>query len=1643
MKQMGKSREVTKGGRGFLYGSTKAGISAVLFIILALLLPHAVNAAVFNVSAGDVTGLINAITAANGSPGPNTINLAASTYTLTVVNNTTDGANGLPDITGEIIINGNGSIVERSSAAPSLRVFHVASTGKLTLNALTVRNGMADSGYGGGLYNSGIVTVSNSVITNNSATTSGGGETTSIPSYGGGIYNIGTVTVSNSIISNNSVMGSGVKAPARGGGISNSGTVTVSNSTISNNSAIGGSGGVRGGIGYGGGIDNVFGTVTISNSTIATNSANSGSGFEPSFGSYGGGISNSGTVMVSNSIISNNFANPGFGGGISGIYNGGTMKLSNSIVANQLAGLDCGGAITSLGYNLDSDGSCNLTAVGDKSNDKNANLGPLQDNGGPTQTMALLSGSDAIDAGDPTGCKDPFGNLLTTDQRGFVRPVDGGSGTARCDIGAYEFNATPTVSAYSIWNSIATPTYQSVNDPHAVELGVKFRSDVNGYITALRFYKGATNTGNHIGNLWTSTGTLLASATFNNETASGWQQVNLPAPVAIDANTTYVASYHTNTGNYAWDGGSFTISGVYNPPLRALQDGADGPNGVYKYGSSSSFPDQAGGNYWVDVVFTTTAPPDTTAPTVTAVSPTNGATDVSTGTTVTVTFSEAMNPATISTSTIYLQDPSNAVVPAMVIYNTTTWTATLTPTNPLANSTPYTVTVKGGSGGVTDGAGNPLLGNYTSSFTTASATTGSQSSIWNSTATPTYTSVNDPNAVELGMKFRSDVDGLITGLRFYKGAGNTGTHIGNLWTSTGTLLASVTFTNETASGWQQVALQTPVAINANTTYVASYHTNTGHYAWDGGSFTTSGVYTPPLRALQNGADGPNGVYKYGSSSSFPDQAGANYWVDVVFTTTAPQDTTPPQRFSGSPTGSLAKGTTSVTLSISTDEAATCRYSTTADTSFDSMTNTFSTTGSTTHSTGLTGLTDGSTYAYYVKCKDTAGNANTDDFLISFSIATGPVAYWTFDEGTGTTARDISGYGHDGTLMNGPAWVPGKIGTALQFNGVNQYVSAPNHSDFAITGELTLSAWIKTTADTTGTDQGIIWKGDDTVAAPNWGNLYRLAVKDNKANFLVVGSDNTVYKSNSVSNINDGNWHHLAGVFSKRYTPYYLFLYVDGGNPVATVPMSGQQLKTSNQPISIGSEYPNYAGYFNGAVDDVRIYQRALSGQEISDIHNTADITHITRWGTQWGSYGAGNGQFNFPRGVAADSAGNVYVADAANNRIQKFTASGAYITQWGSYGSGNGQFHDPNGVAVDSAGNVYVADSNNQRIQKFAADGTYISQIGSAGSGNGQLYYPEGVAVDTVGNVYVADSNNQRIQKFTSTGSYITQWGATGPIGMAVDSSGNVYVADAGNNRIQKFSSDGTYITQWGMYGSGNGQFINPFGIAVDSSGDVYVSDTYNNRIQKFTSDGTYITQWGMYGSGNGQFINPFGIAVDSSGNVYVADPNNCRIQKFAPVFSIWSNTATPAYTSVNDPNAVELGVKFRSDVNGFITGLRFYKGPGNAGTHIGNLWSSTGTLLASATFNNETASGWQQVNFATPVAINANTTYVASYHTNTGHYAWDGGAFTNSSVYNPPLRALQDGTDGPNGVYLYGAGGFPTQTYGSANYWVDVVFQK
>jgi hypothetical protein len=321
--------------------------------------------------------------------------------------------------------------------------------------------------------------------------------------------------------------------------------------------------------------------------------------------------------------------------------------------------------------------------------------------------------------------------------------------------------------------------------------------------------------------------------------------------------------------------------------------------------------------------------------------------------------------------------------------------------------------------------------------------------------------------------------------------------------------------------------------------------------------------------------------------------------------------------------------------------------------------------------------------------------------------------------------------------------------------------------------------------------------------------------------------------------------------------------------------------------------------------------------------------------------------FNQPIGVAADSAGNVYVADSANDTIRKITPAGAVSTfagTAGEVGSTDGagaaaRFAQPWSVATDNAGNVYVADPGSDTIRKITPAGVVATFAGTArmsGSTDGagaaaRFNDPLGVATDRAGNVYVADTGNNTIRRISAAGVVTTFAGSAGtggstdgvgaaarfsaPWGIAIDSGGNVYVADSLNDTIRKITPDGkvsTFAGTAGMVGSTDGtgaaaRFNTPTGVATDSAGNVYVADT--ETIRKITPAGvvtTFAGTSGIYGSSDGtgaaaRFDSPSGVAADSAGNVYVADDGNATIRKITPAGVVTTFAGTAAVIGSSD----------------------------------------------------------------------------------------------------------------------------------------------
>jgi hypothetical protein len=996
--------------------------------------------------------------------------------------------------------------------------------------------------------------------------------------------------------------------------------------------------------------------------------------------------------------------------------------------------------------------------------------------------------------------------------------------------------AVTVVCPCRLFAADAQPGTPASGDAGAVEVGVKFQSSQSGWITAIRFYKGSTNVGNHVVSLWNAAGTLLARAPVTGESASGWQEAQLDAPAQVSAGTTYVASYYAPSGHYALNlnffGTAFTKA-----PLTALADGPSGGNGVYSYGPAPTFPNHSfsASNYWVDVVFSEVQPADTRPPSVASTTPTSGAVVTDTGADVVASFDEAVDPATVNASTVELRDASGALVPSAVRYDAPTRSAVLDPTSSLAFGASYTAKVRGGPTGVADVAGNRLAADFTWAFSTA-ALNGCPCSIYGAGPPPGSSTSTDTQAVEVGVKFRSDLPGFVSAVRFYKGAGNGGTHVGSLWSSTGTLLGRATFTGETATGWQTATFGGPVAIDPDKTYIASYYAPQGRYSLKVGAFSTADLANPPLRAIRDGLDGGNGVYRYGAAPQFPSQSfgASGYGVDVVFNTGAPADTQPPEVSGVTPAGGASSVSAdivpSATFSEQVDPTTVTAGSFTlvsAGGSPVAATVAYDSASRTAMLTPTAQLTLGASYTARIASgptgvRDLAGNPLAADVSWQFTVRTCPCTIWSSSAQPGIPSSSDGGAVELGLRFR--AEVPGWI------SGIRFYKGSGNG----------------------GTHVGSLWSNSGTLLA--------------RATFSGESS-------------------------------------------------SGWQQVTFDAPVAV-----------------------------------TAGTTYVASYYAPVGHY-------------------------AVN--LSAFTSAGVDASPLHALRDG-----------VDGASGVYRYSSQptfpNQTWQasNYWVDVVFeTSQPGDTLPPSVASTTPARGATDVALNTTVAVTFSE-------------------PMDAASVNSSTIELRDGATSVAATVTYDSATATA-----------------TLTPSAQLAYGRTYTVRVAG-----------GLSG------------VRDASGNSPNADDTWTFVTRTCGC-TIFSSTAQPAIVNSGDGASVELGVRFRADVAGTITGLRFYKGSANTGVHVGSLWSSNGTLLAQATFSGETASGWQQVTFASPVTVAAGTTYVASYHAPNGNYSVNLNGLQ-SEIANPPLRALQNGADGGNGVYLYGPNpAFPTQTYQGSNYWVDVVF--
>jgi hypothetical protein len=1073
--------------------------------------------------------------------------------------------------------------------------------------------------------------------------------------------------------------------------------------------------------------------------------------------------------------------------------------------------------------------------------------------------------------------------------------------------------------------------------------------------------------------------------------------------------------------------------------------------------------------------YTATYAPDTTPPTVVSTVPNNGATGVNQGATVTATFSEAIDPATINAGTFVLRDATSTIVPANVTYATATKTATLTPNSSLAASATYTATL---TTSIKDLSGNALAASYTWSFVTAAAPV-CPCSAWNGSAAPANPSVNDPNPVELGVRFRVDMNGFIAGVRFYKGASNTGTHIGNLWTNSGQLLTTATFTGESASGWQQVTFGSPIPVTANTVYVASYHTDAGNYAGDNGYFAGSGVDNSPVHLLQDGVSGANGVYAYGPSS-FPTNtfSSTNYWVDVVFTLggTAPTalnvtSTSPASGAAGISTSTAVSVTFNNAIDGTTVSASTFQLK---DSSNTAIAASYSTSGSTVTLTPGTALAAGSTYTATLSTaiKDVSGNTLTAPYTWSFTTAGGGPAV---PEPTGWYAGDI----HVHRSCGGSP------------EALSSMFSKMNDQNLAVMSLLADSGNAEVQNATT--DLPLVNGQDASISTPgrilhwdtewHWDATYTQYAHQALGGHVVgLGMSSAqqewfeytklvldwIHQQNGIGGF--AHLQYLDGSFPTTLTCCTPIEYPvevalgnadfisedvdDSGagfsmNPEAFTQAYYKLLNTGFRPgFAAGTDYPcntgrpvgsllTYVQVAGGQLTYRNWIQGIAAGRTVVSRNGHNEFLNLTVNGTASPGDQLGfTSATNVPVTVVWTSTQNLTgtIELVSNGVVVASTsasaAPGAPVTwtttvNFPSSGWVAARRMGPDGHQVHTAA-VFVI-INGAPIRASAADAQYY--------------------VDWMNNLLTNTSPGGVWNSFfpTSLAAAQARYSAAKAIfqQIALDAGGSNPLAVITTSPSSGATGVGTLSTVSVTFNNTlNASTVTPSNITLKDSTNTAVPATYsvsNNTVtiapasplspsMTYTADVTT------------------GV-TDTNGSALAADyvwsftvggagcTTNC---------TIWPATAGPSTPDGGPDSSVEIGVKFTADTDGTVTGIRFYKANTNTGTHIGSLWSSTGQLLQSVIFNGESASGWQQATFTTPVSISANTVYVASYHTDVGHYSDDENFFAAAGVDSPPLHALHTGTLGANGVYAYGSGSiFPSVDFSSSNYWVDVVFNS
>lgn len=547
----------------------------------------------------------------------------------------------------------------------------------------------------------------------------------------------------------------------------------------------------------------------------------------------------------------------------------------------------------------------------------------------------------------------------------LIRAIDD-SGNFSRDAAGIAKVTTAVEGPYSAFGQ-REPTLPDAGDPSAVELGLRFSPTVDGVVAGPRFYRAAASTSGYAASLWTLSGERLATVQVPGGSA-GWQTAQFAEPVQVSAGTEYVVSYTAPDGRYPADANDFSYRGANNGPVSVA--GGFGVPSAGVYAPPGEYPSASWqqSNYFVDAVFVPAGDAPLSA---SSRVPADTAVSVPANTPISAVLSRDVDPDSVSVRVT--AGPNATAVDGSTAYDAANRTVTFTPTGPLAGGTDHTVTLT-----ASDTEGSPITNGAAWSFRTWQPDTGAcPCGLLSETVLPDVPVIDDGSPLTLGTAFTTDQPGLVTALEFYRAPGNSGPHTGALFTSDGTSLATVEFPSDSASGWQQADLSTPIRLKPGEEYIVAYSTS-GPYS------VTAGHWSQPRTSgpLRTGVDAGRFVY----GGNFPDQSIAtNYLVDVRFS----PDSAGPAIAEQTPAPGAVDVALDSTISVGFDQpvAAEANLSVTAGPTPVAGTSTLSSDGTTVVFTPQASLPEGTKLtATVADVRDAGGVSSPQDHTWSFRTA---------------------------------------------------------------------------------------------------------------------------------------------------------------------------------------------------------------------------------------------------------------------------------------------------------------------------------------------------------------------------------------------------------------------------------------------------------------------------------------------------------------------------------------------------------------------------------------------------------------------------------------------------------------------------------